>query len=92
MPIIRPVSDLRNKTPEIEEICIKPEFPHKISVDSRFTETDLKHLKLSAFHAFSVTSSYNFFVEFTSCIRYNLRIQEVNQYGFVWKISRRYPR
>jgi prevent-host-death family protein len=23
MPVIRPVSDLRNKTPEIEEICIK---------------------------------------------------------------------
>ncbi len=27
MPIIRPVSDLRNKTPEIEEICIKEQQP-----------------------------------------------------------------
>lgn len=27
MPIIRPVSDLRNKTPEIEEICIKEHQP-----------------------------------------------------------------
>jgi prevent-host-death family protein len=27
MPIIRPVSDLRNKTPEIEEICIKEQKP-----------------------------------------------------------------
>jgi len=27
MPIIRPVSDLRNKTPEIEEICIKEKKP-----------------------------------------------------------------
>lgn len=27
MPIIRPVSDLRNKTPEIEEICIKQQQP-----------------------------------------------------------------
>ena len=27
MPIIRPVSDLRNKTPEIEEICIKEHKP-----------------------------------------------------------------
>ena len=27
MPIIRPVSDLRNKTPEIEEICIKERKP-----------------------------------------------------------------
>ncbi len=27
MPIIRPVSDLRNKTPEIEEICIKEQRP-----------------------------------------------------------------
>lgn len=27
MPIIRPVSDLRNKTPEIEEICIKERQP-----------------------------------------------------------------
>jgi prevent-host-death family protein len=27
MPIIRPVSDLRNRTPEIEEICIKEQKP-----------------------------------------------------------------
>lgn len=27
MPVIRPVSDLRNKTPEIEEICIKQHQP-----------------------------------------------------------------
>jgi prevent-host-death family protein len=27
MPIIRPVSDLRNKTPEIEEICVKENRP-----------------------------------------------------------------
>ena len=27
MPIIRPVSDLRNKTPEIEEICLKEKKP-----------------------------------------------------------------
>ena len=27
MPVIRPVSDLRNKTPEIEEICIKEQQP-----------------------------------------------------------------
>lgn len=27
MPIIRPVSDLRNKTPEIEEICIQEQKP-----------------------------------------------------------------
>jgi len=27
MPTIRPVSDLRNKTPEIEEICIKEKKP-----------------------------------------------------------------
>lgn len=27
MPIIRPVSDLRNKTPEIKEICIKEQKP-----------------------------------------------------------------
>ena len=27
MPVIRPVSDLRNKTPEIEEICIKQKQP-----------------------------------------------------------------
>jgi PHD/YefM family antitoxin component YafN of YafNO toxin-antitoxin module len=27
MPVIRPVSDLRNKTPEIEEICIKERQP-----------------------------------------------------------------
>ena len=27
MPIIRPISDLRNKTPEIEEICIKEKKP-----------------------------------------------------------------
>ncbi len=27
MPVIRPVSDLRNKTPEIEEICIKEQTP-----------------------------------------------------------------
>lgn len=27
MPVIRPVSDLRNKTPEIEEICIKEQKP-----------------------------------------------------------------
>lgn len=27
MPVIRPVSDLRNKTPEIEEICIKEHKP-----------------------------------------------------------------
>ncbi|SFR08123.1 type II toxin-antitoxin system Phd/YefM family antitoxin [Desulfoscipio geothermicus] len=27
MPVIRPVSDLRNKTPEIEEICIKEKKP-----------------------------------------------------------------
>lgn len=27
MPVIRPVSDLRNKTPEIEEICIKERKP-----------------------------------------------------------------
>lgn len=27
MPVIRPVSDLRNKTPEIEEICIKQQQP-----------------------------------------------------------------
>jgi prevent-host-death family protein len=27
MPIIRPVTDLRNKTPEIEEICIKEQKP-----------------------------------------------------------------
>jgi prevent-host-death family protein len=27
MPVIRPISDLRNKTPEIEEICIKEQKP-----------------------------------------------------------------
>ena len=27
MPVIRPVSDLRNKTPEIEEICINEQIP-----------------------------------------------------------------
>ena len=27
MPLIRPVSDLRNRTPEIEEICIKEQKP-----------------------------------------------------------------
>lgn len=27
VPVIRPVSDLRNKTPEIEEICIKEQKP-----------------------------------------------------------------
>lgn len=27
MPVIRPVSDLRNKTPEIEEICVKEQKP-----------------------------------------------------------------
>jgi len=27
MPVIRPVSDLRNKTPEIEAICIKEQQP-----------------------------------------------------------------
>lgn len=27
MPVIRPVSDLRNKTPEIEDICIKEQKP-----------------------------------------------------------------
>lgn len=27
MPVIRPISDLRNKTPEIEEICIKEQRP-----------------------------------------------------------------
>lgn len=27
MLVIRPVSDLRNKTPEIEEICIKEQKP-----------------------------------------------------------------
>ncbi len=27
MPVIRPVSDLRNKTPEIEDICIKEHKP-----------------------------------------------------------------
>lgn len=27
MPVIRPVSDLRNKTPEIEEICIREQKP-----------------------------------------------------------------
>lgn len=27
VPVIRPVSDLRNKTPEIEEICIKENKP-----------------------------------------------------------------
>jgi len=27
MPIIRPISDLRNKTPEIEDICIKEQKP-----------------------------------------------------------------
>lgn len=27
MPVIRPVSDLRNKTPEIEEICIQEQKP-----------------------------------------------------------------
>ncbi|KJR48808.1 prevent-host-death family protein [Desulfosporosinus sp. I2] len=27
MPVIRPVSDLRNKTPEIEEICINEKIP-----------------------------------------------------------------
>jgi PHD/YefM family antitoxin component YafN of YafNO toxin-antitoxin module len=27
MPVIRPVSDLLNKTPEIEEICIKERKP-----------------------------------------------------------------
>ncbi|HBW36328.1 type II toxin-antitoxin system Phd/YefM family antitoxin [Desulfosporosinus sp. BICA1-9] len=27
MPVIRPVSDLRNKTPEIEEICINEHIP-----------------------------------------------------------------
>jgi prevent-host-death family protein len=27
MPIIRPISDLRNKTPEIEEICVKENTP-----------------------------------------------------------------
>ena len=27
MPVIRPISDLRNKTPEIEAICIKEHQP-----------------------------------------------------------------
>jgi len=27
MPVIRPVSDLRNKTPEIEAICIREQKP-----------------------------------------------------------------
>jgi len=27
MPVIRPISDLRNKTPEIEEICLKEQKP-----------------------------------------------------------------
>jgi len=27
MPVIRPVSDLRNKTPEIEEICVRENKP-----------------------------------------------------------------
>ena len=27
MPVIRPVSDLRNKTPEIEDICVKENRP-----------------------------------------------------------------
>ena len=27
MPVIRPISDLRNKTPEIEEVCIKDQKP-----------------------------------------------------------------
>jgi len=27
MPVIRPVSDLRNRTPEIEDICIKENQP-----------------------------------------------------------------
>ena len=27
MPVIRPVSDLRNKTPEIEEICLREQKP-----------------------------------------------------------------
>ena len=27
MPVIRPVSDLRNKTPEIERICVKENRP-----------------------------------------------------------------
>jgi len=32
---------------------VHPELPQKISVDNRFTETDLKHFKLSVFQAFS---------------------------------------
>ena len=27
MPVIRPISDLRNKTPEIEAICLKEQKP-----------------------------------------------------------------
>jgi prevent-host-death family protein len=27
MPVIRPISDLRNKTPEIEEICLTEQRP-----------------------------------------------------------------
>lgn len=27
MPVIRPISDLRNKTPEIEEICLREQKP-----------------------------------------------------------------
>jgi prevent-host-death family protein len=27
MPVIRPVSDLRNKTPEIEDICVRENRP-----------------------------------------------------------------
>lgn len=55
MPIIRPVSDLRNKTPEIEEICIKEKKPvfitkngkeHLVVMSQRFFEEQQALLEL----------------------------------------------
>jgi PHD/YefM family antitoxin component YafN of YafNO toxin-antitoxin module len=55
MPVIRPVSDLRNKTPEIEEICIKERQPvfitkngngHLVIMSQRLYEEQLALLEL----------------------------------------------
>lgn len=55
MPVIRPVSDLRNKTPEIEDICIKEHKPvfitkngaeHLVVMSQKFFEQQQALLEL----------------------------------------------
>lgn len=55
MPVIRPVSDLRNKTPEIEEICVKEQKPvfitkngsgHLVVMSQRLYEEQLALIEL----------------------------------------------